>query len=235
MALSAKLTGPKLGDLEAYRRFAVQRLEKAALIASDKARLAAIADLRQQFRLSGLGRLGSAVGSGSDAAKGRGVHRRGGDGFSASGYLFLRAGSDRSRGAIEAYTEGAEIGPRNGRYLWIATDEIPRVTGRKRMTPALYRKNGFEAKIGPLFQVKSVNGNPLLVVNATVSASGKTRTAKARTKTGKVRKGQREKEFIVAFIGIPRTSRKARVSVRDIARRAQSRVPGFLSEALSKS
>ena len=207
--------------------------KRAALAASDRAAKDALTDLRGTMRAAGLGGLGLALGQTSDLRKTGTVYRRS-NGFSASGTIYTRSGSPRSRGALESYLVGSTIRPVRGRFLWIATDEIPRVTGRFRMTPELYRKNGFEAKIGPLVQIRSVNGNPLLVVkNASVSASGKARSAKSRTKTGRLRKGQREKEFIVAFIGIPATSRKARIDADAILARAAARVPEYLTQALS--
>lgn len=103
------------------------------------------------------------------------------------------------------------------------------------MTPALYRSEGYETKIGPLGLVKSINGNPLLVVkNATVSEGGKPRSAKARTKSGGVRKGYRAKEFIVAFIGIPRTSRAALVNVTAFMNMALGRLPATFEAELRK-
>ena len=109
------------------------------------------------------------------------------------------------------------------------------VTGRYRMTPALYRANGFETKIGPLVQVRSVNGNPLLVVKtASVSAAGLPRKAKALTKAGRLRKGQRGKEFIVAFIGIPRTARAARVDVAALLRQVQAQLPDLWAQEMQK-
>ena len=104
------------------------------------------------------------------------------------------------------------------------------------MTPELYVKNGFEQKIGALVYVKSVNGNPLLVVkSASVALSGRTRSAKSRTKTGLLKKGQGAKEFIVAFIGIPRTSRAARVDVSAVMRSVQAELPNLFLKALEAS
>lgn len=218
-----------------YYRFAEQRSENAALIATDRARTIALNDIRDAMKNAGLGRLGNGLGSNSDLAEGRGVHRSSGGGFSASGVVFIRSRSPRTRGAIQAYTEGAEIRPVRGRWLWIATDDIPRVTGRERMTPALYRQNGFEQKIGPLVFVRSVNGNPLLVVkNAGVSEVGKSRSARSLTKRGQARKGQRIKEFLVAFIGIPRTARAARVDASAIMSRVQAQLPDLYAQAMGR-
>lgn len=194
----------------------------------------AVSDIRAAMQSARLGRLGLAIGSTSDLDKGR-VHRRGRSSFSVSSAVHLRTRSERTIGAIESYTAGAEISPRRGRWLWFSTDEIPRITGKFRMTPELYRKNGFEQKIGPLVFVKSVNGSPLLVVKtASVSEAGRPRSAKSRTKTGRLRKGQRAKDFIVAFVGIPRTARAARINVRAIMEAAVSRLPQTFNEEMRK-
>lgn len=221
---------------DAYYRNAIQVAEAAALRATDRARKAGTTRIRTQMQSAGLGRLGNGLGSTSDLERGSGVHRRGANGFSASGTIFIRSGSERTRGAIKAYTQGAEIRPVRSRWLWIATDEIPRVTGRYRMTPELYKKNGFEQKIGPLTYVRSINGNPLLVVRKVgVNAAGKPRSAKSLTKTGRARKGQRVKEFVVAFVGIPRTSRAARVDVPAILNQVAGELPALFEQEARKA
>lgn len=234
--LSARIdSGQRDAAFGQYYRFAVQRMENAALIATDRAARVAKAEVRNAMSGARLGRLGNAVDATSDLKQGNGVYRRGVDGFSASGGVFVRSKSERTLGAIESYTEGAEIRPRPGRWLWIATDNIPRVTGRYRMTPELYRKNGFEQKIGPLTFVRSVNGYPLLVAkNVGVDLSGRKRSARSLTKSGRARKGQVERQFVVAFIGIPYTSRAARVDVTAIMRQEQARLPQYFRDALGR-
>ncbi len=236
MRLSARLApGDFEGPFASYRRFAEQRMEAAALIATDRARMIALQDIRSAMIAAGLGRLGNALGSSSDMASGAGVHRYGNGGFSASGVVFIRSGSERSRGAIEAYTQGAQIRPVRGRWLWIATDAIPRVTNRERMTPELYRRNGFDRKIGPLTMIRSVNGYPLLVArNVGVAASGAPRSARSLTKSGRARSGQVAKEIVVCFIGIPNTARAARVDVAAICKSVSDRMPDLFFQALGK-
>lgn len=233
MRLSARLRpGQYDAAFSQYYRFAEQRSESAALIAIDRGTKMAIANIRTAMQAAGLGRLGQGIGARADTD----VHHRGGGGFSVSGAFFIRSGSRRTRGAIESYTEGAEIRPVRGRWLWIATDQIPRIAaGRQRMTPELYRQSGQEAKIGPLVFVRSVNGNPLLVVKtASVSATGRSRSAKSLTKRGVPRKGQIAKEFIVAFIGIPRTSRAARIDVRGIMQSVSDHLPELYFQAIGR-
>lgn len=228
------LTMPPRSAFDGFRNDTIARLQSAALnatyIGAQKAKVA----LRKQMAGAGLGRLGNAIDSGGDLAKSGSVKTVGST-WSASGWVFIRSGSERTRGAIEAYTEGAEITPRNSRWLWIATDDIPNRAGRYRMTPALYKRMGFEAKIGPLVPVRSQSGNMLLIVrNVGVSAAGKPRSARSLTKRGRARKGQIEQDFIVAFVGIPRTSRRARVDVEAIVREIQAMLPGLIEQQLKR-
>lgn len=233
MALRARIEKPDFALVDSNITYAEQRIMFAARRATDiEARKVAL-EVRSQMAATKLGRMGNAIGSSSDLTKNR--YHRTPRGFSVSGNVHIRSRSERSVGAIISYTEGAEITPRNGRWLWIATDEIPKFAGKERMTPALYRKMGFEQRIGPLVVVKSINGNPLLVAkNISVSEGGKSRSARALTKSGRPRKGQRAKEFVVAFIGIPRTSRAARVSVSAIMQQALDRLPNTFETELRK-
>lgn len=224
---------PPRSAFDNFRRDSESRIEAAALIATDGAARDALRDVRGAMAAAGLNRLGQALGYGSDLKRGR-VFRRAG-GFSVSGEVHIRSGSERSRGALEAYASGAEITPVRGRWLWIATDEIPNRAGRYRMTPERYRAGGFEQKIGPLFQIRGINGYPLLVVkNASVSASGLKRKARSLTKSGRARKGQREKALIVAFIGIPRTRRAARIDMPAIARVQAATLPQRINRELER-
>lgn len=225
---------PPVSAFDNFERQSRARLEAAALNASHIAAARAKTMIRREMVSAGLGRLGNAVGSGSDLQK-RGQVRASGVGFSASGWVHLRTKSERTLGAIESYTQGSTITPRRGRWLWLATDDIPSRAGRKRITPQSYNQLGFDKRIGPLVMVRSVNGWPLLVVkNASVSASGKARSAKSRKIGGGLRKGQVARDFIVAFVGIPRTSRRARVDVPAIMREAQAMLPGLVAEQLRR-
>lgn len=215
---------------EAYYRRAEQVIEQAALRAVTRGGERAVAELRRAGAAAGLGRLFQGV---KDSPDDR-VHRRAG-GFSVSSGLYIR-GSERTRGAIEAYTEGADIAPVRGKWLWIATDEIPRVTNHQRMTPALYRANGFEQSIGPLVPMRSVNGYPLLVVRQVgVSEAGLRGKAKRLNRNGRPAKGQRLKELVVAFVGIPRTSRAARIGARALLNSiARQDLPELFNEEMRR-
>lgn len=239
MRLSARISTDQFGAaFSDYYRFAEQRMERAALIATDRAAREATNDIRTAMQASRLGRLGNAIGSTSDLKKGRGVYRVGA-GWRASGVVYARSKSERTLGALESYTRGAEIRPRRGRWLWIPTDEIQRLVGkggnRRRLEPRMWQSAGLDRKIGPLEPVKSVNGNPLLVVkNVGVSAAGKKRSARSLTKSGRPRKGQVQRAFVVAFIAIPYTSRQARVDIESIVKVAQDQAGNYFFEALGR-
>jgi hypothetical protein len=219
-------------------KFARLRSEAAALEATRRAAVIAKGRIRDAMKSAALGRLGNAIGHSSDAEK-RGTVYRQGDGFSASGVVFVRSKSERTLGAIESYTQGAEIRPVRGRWLWIPTDDIARVAGAKekraRVTPGNWSKLGLDNRIGPLVFAKAKNGNPILIVkNVGVSATGASRSAKNLRKSGQPRKGQVAREFIVAFIAIPRTARAARIDVAAILRSVAQELPALFTEALGR-
>lgn len=225
------------GVFEGYSDRQVERLKRAMLNAAHNASMAANEEIRAAMQSSGLGTLGNAIGQYSDQKKG--VFYRGGGSFSASGTVYVRSGSERSRGAIEAYTEGADIRPVKGQWLWIATDQIQRIVGRgkgkRRVTPALYQSMGLVQKVGPLVMVRRPNGYPMLIVNnVSVAASGKSRSARSLRKDGKPRRGQIGGVSIIAFIGIPFTSRASRVDVRSIVRKHADSVGNLINQELQK-
>lgn len=221
-----------VGGFEATAREIDALAIQLAQDASDRASRQLLRTLREDMAGANLGRLGNALGQTSDKTKGT-VFKRG-DIIRASGLVFIRSKSPRTVGAIISYTEGAEILPVKGRWLWIPTDEVQRIVGsgkeRARMTPALYKARGFEQKFGPLILIRSINGNPLLAVqNVGVSGVG-ARGGRVRglTKGGRPRKGDRLKELAVLFVGIPRTSRAARVDPRLRAQEAATQVTAQL-------
>lgn len=227
------------GPFSDFRRGAIQRMERAALVATDRAAQIAKRTIRAEMQGANLGRLGNAIDANSDLSRGDGIKRLADGGFSASGAVFIRSKSARTRGAIESYTQGASIRPVRGRWLWIPTDEIQRLGGsgkaRERLTPGNWVKFGMDRKIGPLTVIRSVNGYPLMVVkNVGVSEAGSRRSARSLTRSGRARKGQVAKEFIVAFIGIPHTARAARIDVTAIMRKVQADLPRLFNEALGR-
>lgn len=218
---------PDIDALVRIQREFTRVAEQQLLDESDLAAKETLDEIRTDMERAGLGRLGNGLGYTSDKRKGRGVYRRGGS-VSASGIVFIRSKSERTVGAIESYTEGSVIRPRKGKWLWIASDDLPaKAGGRKgqKMTPELYRKFGFAAKLGPLVPVMSSKGTPMLIIrNVGLNAAGKSRSAKSLTKKGLARKGQIAQDFIVAFYAIKETSRQARVNPRAIATEKATRM-----------
>ena len=220
-------------------RFARARSEAAALEATKNGARRAVLRIRDEMKSAGLGRLGNALGNSSDLEKRGAVYRRG-DGFSASGVVFVRSKSERSRGAIESYTQDStQISPVRGRWLWIPTEAMQRVAGKgkakRRLTPGNWQQLGMESKLGPLRYLKSVNGWPLLAVeNVGVSKTGASRSARSLTKKGYARKGQVKRELLVCFVAIPRTSRQARVDAPAIMRSVAAELPALFNEALGR-
>lgn len=199
------------GDL---RRFA----DQLVLDVSDGASRRGLLGIRRDMTSAKLGRLGRAIDSTSDKRKGNPVLRRG-NVSRASGVIFIRSKSPRTVGAIISYTEGSTITPRNGRYLWIPTDQIQRMVGsaaqqnRERLTPRLWNERGLDRRFGPLVRIRSTSGAPLLVIrNAAVNEA--TGRVGSRTTRGNLRRGQIQKDIVVAFVGISTTSRSARVNPR---------------------
>lgn len=68
-----------------------------------------------------------------------------------------------------------------------------------------------------------------MVQGGSLSGSGKSRSVKSLRKDGRLRKGQIAAETIVAFVGIRRTSRRARVDAPAIMREAQASLPALMS------
>lgn len=233
-------TGALGAAFDRWDAFHQARVQKAMLSATATGGRRLKSKLRERMQGARLGNLGNAFAATSDEERGRGVHHRPGGGFSASGLVYVRSGSERTRGALTAYTAGADIRPRNGKWLWVPSSDIQRLVGskseRRRLTPALWRERGLESKIGPLTFIPSVNGYPLLVLkNVGTSLAGASRSVKSLRKNGQPRRGQRAREFVVAFIGIPWTSRQARVDVRAIHREVMAELPAILSRELRRA
>lgn len=211
------------------------KLLEASLRATEKAGVGAKDELRQAMRGQRLGNLANTIGSTSDRKKRR-VRQNGTNGFDVAGFVFARIRSERTAGALQAYLENdnTTIKPVRGRWLWIATQEIPRRAGRRRMTPALYNSTGLDRSIGPLQFIPGRRpGIAFLVVQQTTIQVARSGKARAVPKSGRVGKGRRE-AGIIAFIGIRRTRRSRRIDPRSIARNWQNRLPALLRDELGR-
>jgi hypothetical protein len=222
------------GHFKEYEKQCARALQAAALRASDKAAKQATADIRQAMRGAGLGRLSNAIGTGSDLKKRGTGYKRGGDAFSASGWVHVRGKSKRTTGALEAYTQGADIKPRRGGWLWIPTKQITGKVGRQKMTPALYRASGMEEKLGPLVQIQTSPGEALLIVQSVSVDKFAGAGRKARRIGKRLGKDRRRAYMVVAFVGIRRTSRAARVTPSSIIAATAARLPDLVTAKLAK-
>jgi len=234
--LKGTITGPDQAAFQRFERDMVDRMQRAALTATDRAARMAVTDIRSAFGSARLGKLGRVIGATSDKQKGDRVHRLGGFGFSASGVVHARTRSERALGALESYTQGSDIRPKRGGWLWFATDAIPARVGRYRMTPAHYRASGLVNRIGPLVEIPGRHaGERLLIVQRVTSGTGKKVTYRALPASGKLRKGRTLHESVVAFIGIKATSRRARVNPTAIVEKVLARLPGMIGDELNRS
>lgn len=218
-----------------WRREITARVIRAAGKTTDKAAFGARDEIRAAMRSQRLGNLANTIGATSDLKKGRPQGRGGSEGLDIAGFVTASIRSQRTAGALKAYLDQdqTEINPVAGKYLWIATGEIPRRAGRRSMTPALYRSSGLENTIGPLTFVQGKHpGMAFYVVESTTIQLARQGKAKRLPKRGRVGAG-RAHVGIVAFIGIRRTRRSRRVHPAQIAAAWQRRLPSLMSAALA--
>lgn len=227
------LISPARGSTGPWRRKNVARITGAAARATDKASIGARDELRAAMRAQRLGNLANAIGSTSDLRKKR-PGGRGGSRLDVAGFVYTRIKSPRTAGALASYVENdvTEIGPRGAKWLAIATNEIPRRAGRRRMTPALYKATGLEERIGPLvFVAGRTAGVAYLIVRDTTIQMARSGKARRLPKRGRIGAG-RARVGIVAFVLIRRTRRQRRVAPRQIAQRWQQQLAGLLRNEL---
>lgn len=225
-----KVAGPSSDLRNAVKAGIVSEMERDALSFTHRAGLTMLSDLRTQMQSAGLGRTGNAFTMTSDFQKGR-VFRRADAGFSASALVYPRNRGERTMGVLNAYlgTGTATMRPRNASGLmWFPTDQIRRLarlpstsksgTSNTRLISKDWNRAGLDRKIGPLVRITAKDGTALLVVNNVgVSAAGKPRSARSLRKNGLPRNGDVRAEQVIAFVGIPQTSRARRLDPDKIA------------------
>lgn len=234
--MGATVTIGRPGQFAEFERRLREALKAAALRATDRAARQAAANVRGQIQSAGLGRLSGAITSGSDLQRGRGVHPKGAD-FAASGWVKVRGRSERTLGALAAYTRGATITARNATWLAIATDHIPKRAGRQKMTPRLYVAEGFDQKIGPLVFVKGRSGREafLIVRDVSVDKFGrKGRYARRLPRRGALGSSRARAGMLIAFVLIRLTSRSARFDPSAPIAAAVAQLPALVAEELKK-
>lgn len=225
----------KIPNVSAQIRRDVQRIQKEHSRASQEA--AEIASKKGQrhvqakMRSVGLGKLANAVGQTSSKKK----RRSDADG-NAWGVIYARGGDEsRAGGALEAYSRGVTIRPKQAEWLAVPTKAVPRfVTAggrRRRLTPSLWEKAGLNTRIGKLV-FKRIRQNLAILTVSKVSLSPKTGRAKALGK-GRPRTRIVPKKDVVAFILIKQTRRAKRFDQHEIMRFYADRVPQYLKRLLA--
>lgn len=219
-------------DLSALRREGdrLKKLhERAALEVTDLTIQKAHKHIQAKMRGVGLGKLANAVGWTS--AKRKGQRDR-----TPYGVVFAKDGDESlSGGALESYSRGAKITPKNGSWLAVPTAAAPRLVSaggrRRRLTPALWAAAGLNQKIGKLIFVQISSTSALLIVRG-VSLSAKTGQARALGKraprTRIVPQGN-----TVVFVLIRQTSRAKRFDKDDIIQFYANRMPDYMARTLA--
>jgi len=204
-------------------------LYSSAVIATDRASKDGQKAVQDRIRSVGLGRLSGAVGHTSAKRK----RDYTGDPY---GVIFARGG-DESRGgqALESYSRGATILPRNGTWLAFPTKAVPKfvsVAGRRfRTTPELYMNSGLVSSIGKLvFKPISARRAVLVIKKASVNI----RTGRAKTPNTRKSKTSTFEKDVVAFVLIKVTRRAQRFDQRRVMQAYGQRVPQYMQVALAE-
>ena len=200
-------------------------LQRAKVIATDRAARDARDAVAQTIRSVGLGRLGNAVGFTSSK-------RQGGNSADPYGAIYAKGGDESlAGGALESYTRGATIRANNRQWLAYPTGAIPNKVGRYRTTPILYSLSKSYGSIGGLV-FKPIKPDLALLVIKKVTLSPKNgRARKAGKNPSKTRVNADE---VVAFVLIRITRRAARFDKDATVFLVAKRVPEYLQAALDQ-
>lgn len=208
------------------KRIYTKALYEAAQRGTDQGALGAQRRVKAKIAAVGLGRLAGAVGKTSSKAKGQRPR-------SPYGAIFVKGGDESRAGqALESYSRGAVIRARKGNWLAFATAAVPRVIGRRRTTPSLYRKSGMVARIGELIFRPTKNPNVALLVVRKVTLHPRTHQAKrAGPRTPRTRVPADE---VTAFVLLRVTRRAMRFNKdREVAKAARG-VPDRIAFELDR-
>lgn len=230
------VTGPSSSHFRELERQIREKAENALLAASHDAGRMAKERIQDAMARAGLGRLGRAIDATSDKDKGGRLHRSSANEVSASSAVHLTGRSARATGAIEAYTVGATIRPRDSKWLWIPSPELQRrVKGGRRVTPANWRSSGLEQRIGPLVKIPGRHAGEVLLIVPAVTVREEGRASPRRLpKSGRPRAGRVLRENFIAFTGILSTSRRARIDPHRIIEGVRAELPSLIAARLEK-
>jgi hypothetical protein len=202
---------------------------RAALEVTEIASKKAQRHIQAKMRSVGLGRLSNAVGQTSAKQK-----RQTDPARNPYGVIFARGGDESlAGGALEAYSRGAVITPKNGAWLAVPTQAAPRLVTaggkRRRLTPKQWAAGGLNTRIGRLI-FRQIRPDLALLIVKRVSLSPKTGQAKAmgpRAPRTRIAKNE-----VVMFVLIKRTTRAKRFDKDDIVRFYANRMPDYLRRTL---
>lgn len=231
------VVAPSSASFLIARKRTMAQLAAAVAKAVDTTVVGTQRDVSAAMSAAGLGKLANVIRSTSDHRKRRVPNiGDGGSGWRAGGVIYATKGSDRTAAALEAYTQGiTTIIPQRGRWLAIATDEIPKRVGRKRMTPALYVTGGFDKKIGKLHFIASKKhaGEAFLIARSVQvdAARGFGRSLRI-PRTGNIRPGRKAVDFVVCFILIKVTTRVRRFDPKAIMAKRVAELPTEIRKQL---
>lgn len=201
-------------------------MKRAARIATDRAAKKGQRAVQARMKGVGLGRLSGGVGYSSSLKKND--HRR------TFGVIYARGQSEtdsRTAGAIEAYSQGVTIRARRVTWLAYSTNLLPRLVGRRRMTPLRYQTTGWQQRLGPL-EFRPISRSLALLVVKKVTIHPKTGRGR-RAGPGKARTRIAQEEA-VAFVLIRYTRRAQRFDEKSIATAVAREIPQFIEEALAE-
>ena len=133
---------------------------------------------------------------------------------------------------IRAFTEGALIRARGGRFLAVPTPAAPAIgTDGKRISPKNFAR-------GQLRFIATAGGGGLLVVDV---AAGTATTAKERrsqlrrrSPRGTLSRRREGRKTIVMFVLVPQVRLKKRLDPLRLAKRARDRLPGRIVKQFEK-
>lgn len=178
-------------------------------------------DLRRRIIEAGLGeKLPNAV---------RGeVYPRGRDSLQAAGWVYTKG--KRTLSILQAYSQGATIRARGGRYLAIATPEAGLGGGRNaRITPSAWRyRRGVPLRL----IVPKDKSKPLLLVARLRQGKGKRGGYRVATPAAIKRK---DFDWVVVFILVKQVQIPARLTIDDLGQFWADQIPALIDRALPAS
>ena len=131
---------------------------------------------------------------------------------------------------IRAFDEGAVIKSRRGRFLAIPTENAPRGTGGRRISPSTFPEHRF----GPLRFMPRTNGPSLLVVNGLrASVTRKTGELRGfRRASNRARRTGAGLTTVVMFLLVPQVKLCKRLDVARTAERWSAQLPALIGQQL---